>query len=482
MTRAAAWLRSLAGQFVCFMLAALILSQALAFLVSKQEHSRALDDAAKSEFFSRARTMTRLMETVPPDLRRASLQASETGNSRFWLTGSDPADPALWRQEAVRQFARPLENFIDLMRVFTGAPAEPALPDPDRVAVMNVEEGWHVPRQSLWALPQPVKYTYFEGTRGYGLVITLSDGQWLSAAYYLEDMPDAWTAASLVSPVLTALILALIGIVIAHRITRPLRGLARSAEALGRGESLPPLDENGPEEVRGTAAAFNRMQARLNRFIEDRTRMLAAIGHDLRTPLTALRLRTEFVSDPEEQRKMLEAIDEMHQMTEAAIELARGGSSEEPVREVDLMALVGSLCDDLADLGQPVSHEEGPREILRCRPNAMRRALRNLIENAVRYGGRAEVSVVRRGGLIEVVIRDSGPGIAEAMREHAFAPFSRLERSRNRDSGGAGLGLTIARSIVRQHGGDICLSDGNPGLTVTVTLPRGDGQGDPFPT
>ena len=169
-------------------------------------------------------------------------------------------------------------------------------------------------------------------------------------------------------------------------------------------------------------------------------------------------------------------------MTEAAIELARGGSSEEPVREVDLMALVGSLCDDLADLGQPVSHEEGPREILRCRPNAMRRALRNLIENAVRYGGRAEVSVVRRGGLIEVVIRDSGPGIAEAMREHAFAPFSRLERSRNRDSGGAGLGLTIARSIVRQHGGDICLSDGNPGLTVTVTLPRGDGQGDPFPT
>lgn len=466
-----AWTRSLAGQFISFMLAALLVSQGLSFLISQKEHVRALDDAAKSEFFSRARTMTLLMATVPADYRAQALQASETGNSRFWLVTEGPTDPAEWRQDAVRQFNRPLENFIDLTQVFTGVPGRHALPDAERVAKMNQGQDWRTPLQSLWALPQPVRYNYFEGTRGYGLVVELDDGTWLNAAYYVEELPDGWTVGSIISLALTALILCLIGVVIAHRITLPLRHLSLSAEALGRGESLPPLAEEGPAEVRHTAAAFNRMQDRLRRFIEDRSRMLAAIGHDLRTPLTTLRLRTEFVEDPVEQMKMLEAIEEMHQMTEAAIELARGGSSEEPLREIDLCALVGSVSDDLAVLGQPVACAECSRMPVRCRPNSLRRALRNLIENAVRYGGEARVSILSQADTVEILIEDDGPGIPDDMKEQVFAPFTRLEQSRNRASGGAGLGLSIARAVVLQHGGDIRLRDGSTGLKATIILP-----------
>jgi signal transduction histidine kinase len=157
--------------------------------------------------------------------------------------------------------------------------------------------------------------TYFDGQRGYGLQIALSDGRWLNAAFYLRDGGDWWTSTSLASVAMTALVLAFIAILIANRIARPLAQLATFAEALGRGENLAPLPEDGPREVRRTAQAFNQMQRRLRRFVEDRTTMLAAVGHDLRTPLTTLRLRVEFLSDPDMRAKMLDTIEEIDGMT-----------------------------------------------------------------------------------------------------------------------------------------------------------------------
>ena len=163
--------------------------------------------------------------------------------------------------------------------------------------------------------------------------------------------------------------------------------------------------------------------------------MLAAMGHDLRTPLTSLRLRAEFVTDPDVQQRMLATIDEMQTMTEAALAFAREEATVENTRAMNISALVESICDDLAELGQDVTFLEGEKIVYRCRPDALRRAFRNLIENAVRYGDRARVSVRKRQGGIDVIIEDDGPGIPEAAFEEVFAPFFRLEQSRNRETG-----------------------------------------------
>jgi signal transduction histidine kinase len=266
--------------------------------------------------------------------------------------------------------------------------------------------------------------------------------------------------------------LSVFGIVVARGIARPMRRLAVAAEALGRGESVVPLPEAGPDDIRNTAEAFNRMQERLQRFVEDRTRMLAAIGHDLRTPLTTLRLRAEFVADAEEREKMLATIAEVQKMTEATLAFAREEATAEGTRTVDLPALVESLCDDLAELGQDVTFQEGPKISYRCRPDALRRAVRNLVENAVRYGERARVHVARSGDGVEIVIEDDGPGIPDGAAEQVFAPFFRIENSRNPETGGVGLGLSIARTIVRHHGGDIILANQANGLRATISLPR----------
>jgi signal transduction histidine kinase len=465
------WKRSLATQLICFTLAALIISQGLTFLISWKDHSKALDTAAKSEFFSRARTMTRVMGTVPQEFRQQALLASETRNSRFWLTDQEAADAPAWRLQAVAAFSRQLENFVDFAQIFGGAPSTPQLPDAAKVAAANQDEGWRTPSQRVWALPQPVRYIYFDGSRGYGLIIRLDDGRWLNAAFYLTGTGGWWTSTSLASLTLTAFILALIGIFIASRIARPLRNLAVSAEALGRGENLPPLREDGPDEIRRTAESFNKMQGRLRRFIDDRTKMLAAIGHDLRTPLTSLRLRAEFVNDKDIQRKMLSTIDELEAMTEAAIAFARGESTKEETRAIELEALVGSICNDQADLGHPVTHVEGARMSYRCRPDGLRRAVRNLVENAVRYGGEARVNIRHTASTVDIVVEDRGPGIPEEMREKVFAPFFRLEMSRNRDTGGIGLGLSIARAVARQHGGDVSFSQSSSGMQAIISLP-----------
>jgi signal transduction histidine kinase len=184
-----------------------------------------------------------------------------------------------------------------------------------------------------------------------------------------------------------------------------------------------------------------------------------------------MRLRAEFVSDEETRQKLLTTLNEMQAMTEATLAFAREDATQEPTRTVDLSALLESLCADLADLGWDVTFSNGEKIPYRCRADALRRAVRNLIENAVRYGERARVALTRTRDGIEITVDDDGPGIPEADMERVFGPFVRLESSRNRATGGVGLGLSIARTIVRAHGGDIALANHNS-LRATVKLPR----------
>jgi len=288
---------------------------------------------------------------------------------------------------------------------------------------------------------------------------------------------DAQISQAVVSVAVTAVVLSVFGIIVARGIARPMRRLAVAAEALGRGESVAPLPEAGPDDIRNTAEAFNRMQERLQRFVEDRTRMLAAIGHDLRTPLTSLRLRAEFVADAEEREKMLATIAEVQKMTEATLAFAREEATAEGTRTVDLPALVESLCDDLAELGRDVTFQEGPKISYRCRPDALRRAVRNLVENAVRYGERARVHVARSGDGVEIVIEDDGPGIPDDAAEQVFAPFFRSSSPEARRRPGTGLGLAIIERVVTGHDGRVEVTEGSAGcgLTVTILLPLATG-------
>ena len=231
--------------------------------------------------------------------------------------------------------------------------------------------------------------------------------------------------------------------------------------------------------MRETIGAFNRMQDRQQRFIADRTRLLAAISHDLRTPITSLRIRAEFIEDAELQAKILTTLDEMQAMAEATLNFVREDATEESFVETDLGALAESVCADLADLGKDVRCAPfgGGRVVAKCRPNALRRALRNIVDNALAYAGSAEIHMesgpagIAPAG-IGIVVEDDGPGIAEDDLQRVFEPFVRLEESRNRDSGGMGLGMAIARTILRAHGGDVTVANRSQGgLRVTLQLP-----------
>jgi signal transduction histidine kinase len=466
------WDRSIATQFICLMLFALLLSQAISFLISRDERGNAVREAYKGEFLSRAEAVARLIETTSPAIENQITRANDTLNTRYWVTaGPPPADPDAWRQTAWARLTKPFSSSESA--AFMARAIKKDLHH-DKIGASAVTgTGWTSLSPDDWHSARPARFIRLDDYYGVGLAVELNRGTWLNTAFAKPAMGGFWSSSAL-SFVVTALTLSIITILAARAITRPMRRMAAAAEALGRGEATTPLPETGPEDMRHTAQAFNRMQERLKRFVADRTRMLAAIGHDLRTPITSLRLRAEFVGDADMREKMLATIDEMHKMTEATLTFAREESAAEETRSVDLSALVQSLSDDLADMGHDVTFNNGVKISYRCRADALRRAIRNLIENAVRYGERARVSLANGGDGIDILIEDDGPGIPPELVERVFTPFFRLEDSRNRETGGVGLGLSIARSIIRNHGGDIRLVNYGSGLRAIITLPAID--------
>lgn len=467
----ARWRRSLGGQVVSLMLVALIIGQSIGFALSWSSRKHALKEAAQSEFVSRTATLSKVVTGMPDDLRRDVLLASATTYTRFWTSDTDPK--AQGRDWYVGSRAYLLEPLSDIIH-YRSTPESLSL-DKDQAAFIQTKPflGWSPLKSPLWIYETPASVLPFENQIGLGIVVQLTDGTWLNAVFYKRHLSDTGLMQSLMTTLITGVALCLIGFFAAQRIARPLRILTTSAESLGRGETIPALPDSGPDDIRNLQMAFNTMQDRLHRFVDDRTRMLAAIGHDLRTPLTTLRLRVEFIQDAELRRKMTATLDEMHRMTEATLTLAKGEATTEPTRNVELSALLESLCDDLGELGFDVTYVDTGKSGFRCRPDALRRAVRNLVENAVRYAGSAAVTLKASERAVEILVEDHGPGIPEAESERVFSPFYRLEQSRNLETGGVGLGLSIARAIAKQHGGDVVLSANNPGLRAAIVLPRG---------
>jgi signal transduction histidine kinase len=303
----------------------------------------------------------------------------------------------------------------------------------------------------------------------------LTDGSWANFDVAMARQSALWSAHTVISTAIMIAAIFVLGAWATGWIARPLESFARAADRLGRDVAAEPLSEDGPREVRRVVVSFNEMQARIRRFVDDRTRMLAAISHDLRSPITRLRLRAEMLAEDEPRRRMLADLDEMEAMVSSALDFARGEAADEPSQPVDLAALLESVCDNATDMGLPAAYDWRERLVCGCRPSALKRALANVVENAARYGGRARVSAARQGCDLMVVVDDDGPGIPEAEMEAVFTPFHRLEGSRNRRTGGIGLGLTVARTIIRSHGGELRLENRSEGgLRATVTLPQGE--------
>jgi signal transduction histidine kinase len=312
----------------------------------------------------------------------------------------------------------------------------------------------------------------FGGWRGLQVAVKLNDGQWLSFATNLPRGAPWVSWQFIISMALMGLIVLAVSVWAVRRVTAPLGLLSAAADRLGRDVTAEPLAEAGTAEMQSAARAFNRMQERLRRLVESRTQMLAALSHDLRTPLTLLRLRAEEVADTDERDKMLATIGEMDAMIGSTLAFARGEVHAEPRRRVDIAALLASIVDDMADAGLPVSMTPTPPTIHDCQPGALKRALTNLLDNAVKYGKRAHAAIAVTAKAIEITIDDEGPGIPDAELPRVFQPFYRVEDSRSRDTGGSGLGLAIAQSIVQAHGGELTLVNrAVGGLRACVSLP-----------
>jgi signal transduction histidine kinase len=273
--------------------------------------------------------------------------------------------------------------------------------------------------------------------------------------------------------------LALIGalflgtLLLARGITGPLSRLVTAADALGRGLPHEPLPESGSRELKRAAHAFNSMRDRLRRYLDSRTRVLAAMSHDLRTPITRLRLRAEALSPPQLRHQFVRDLESMQMMVRGALDMLQGLESTEPVQPVNLAALLEALRDDYESLGLPIQIEGRVERPLACRPQALRRLLTNLLDNARQYAHRVAVRVEEADNEVILRISDDGPGIPEAELERVMEPYYRVEGSRDRATGGTGLGLSIARDIAQGHGGQLALRNRREGgLEATIHIPR----------
>ena len=322
--------------------------------------------------------------------------------------------------------------------------------------------------RSAMALPEHASATRF-------LVVSmrLDDGSAVDVTATPNVEPRAsFNQIALSTTVMVVGVIAVAAVLI-RQLTRSLRLLANAADQLDLNAPPSPVEETGPMEVKALSVAFNRMQQRVKRLLDERTQALAAISHDLKTPLTRIQLRSEDISDPDLAQSVMADLAEMEAMIDGTLDFLRGEVMSEAIKSLDLVPLLSTICSDLSDTGHDVDLQAARPCVIRGRRLALKRALTNLIDNAVKYGNRACVTLSGMQGSAEIRIEDQGPGIPEEEIGAVLRPFYRLEPSRNKETGGVGLGLSVAHAIISSHGGALRLENGpEKGLIVSVTLPR----------
>lgn len=463
---------SVLGRTALVLVAALLLSAASAvalFTVQRQEALTAIGGRNAAE---RVSGLVSIAEQTSPDLRQATLRNLETTRFRVgWGTASVVQDDetiglAAYVRDALEKGLEGRE-----IRISTRpAPLGGAATGLGGGGGGGRGRGGHMMAEA--DMPHPPSRSFPPALR---IAVKLHDGSWLNVLAPFEFGDSMWRPR-FVLPLLLALVLVTtVALLAVRKATRPFALFAAAAERLGVDVSAPPMKENGPHEVRQAIQAFNVMQSRITRFVQDRTQMLAAISHDLKTPITRLRLRAEFMEDDEQRNKMLSDLEEMEGMIAATLAFARDDAASEPRLRLDLAVMVQGMVEDMEDLGAPCTYSGPETLVIEARPAALKRAIGNLMDNAAKYGHCARLALSQGNGEVHLTINDDGPGIPKADFERVFAPFVRLETSRSRETGGSGLGLAIARAAIRAHGGDITLANRpEGGLRVTVSLPQGE--------
>lgn len=470
--------RTLRGRFVLIMLLGVLSAQIASYGIWSWQENRdrlvRLDSLSHHLAESLAATV-RYFSSLPYEYRHIVLdQLRDMGGTRFFVSVNDHrivlphtsggsvrnmvADnlrtglvQELGQREMHIGFSRPSD-----LRVFN-----------NEVPLAELPAHWAHRSLAITPLSTPILVVQMPLEGGNWLFVATS----LPMAESLEDV--AWLSGDqlFVSMVvlLMVIVLSLWGI---RWSTRPLSVLAKAARRLGDDLESPPLAERGPRELRDTAMAFNRMSERIRHQVEERERLFSAISHDLKTPITRLRLRAEMLDSLEQREAFVRSLDEMDQLVKGALASVKGLDLHETATAIDVDALVKGVMEELAVHEAASMHLEGHAGWLSAKPLALKRCLANLIENAIFYAQHVDIALHRDNERIVIGISDDGPGIPQAQRERVFEPFVRLEPSRSRHTGGSGLGLAIARHIVRAHGGDVHLdTSGQGGLTVRLTLP-----------
>ena len=457
------WSRTLRGRTIAMVAFGALLSHVLGLAVYFAFNASSLSTAREQQVVERLATAAKLMERLPPgnradvvaDLSQSDFRLAYGTISQVAMADSGEEDTRFVRGTLALALGVSTEDFVFADYELSGADAGRLDADPPRTILAERVAHWFRFREDLFVSLQ------------------LADGDWLNAQVRGRPLANFLNTGVIWSLVLIVLTVAFLS---ALAVARPLAGLkrfAQAAEALGMDvERARPLSEGGPLEISRTARAFNRMQDRIRTLVDDRTRMLAAMSHDFRTPLTRLRLRAEFLSDPEDRRKMLRDIADMEAMVASTLRFISDGRTEELRESVDFVSLLTEVCLEM-DLEPPQFRLQGARLVrVVCAPVAMRRAFTNLLENAKAYASAIDVKVGCHVDKVVVDIIDNGPGIPETEYENVFKPYYRIDASRNRRTGGSGLGLSIARSVINAHGGAISLHpvDGG-GLRVETCIP-----------
>lgn len=460
--RRLAWPRSLRGRMAAILIVGMLAAQAMTSSIWFDLRHREVGGMALRLVAAHLADSLSLLESAAPE--HASTLAQRLSHGRFSLTLHDGPLPPATVRPSLRADQAVLESVLaDRL----GAPVPVYLLDAQLIDDSGHDAG-------AWTL-----LTAREPGSRYRIAVALGDERWVdvqaheSQAGLVAEPLDLIADYVLRIYLLRILIVVAIALLAVRLVMRPLQRLAAAAQALGTNLHSPPLPEDGPQEVRAATQAFNLMQHQLIEGIGERTRLLAAVSHDLRSPIARMRLRTELLPPGTVQDKFRKDLDDMEAMTSAALDLLRGHDIADDRRPVDINALLDGLCQDLRETGADVTLIGHVRTPLPAFASSLRRCLQNLMENAVRYGGRADVSVDETDGRVRIIVADPGPGIPEALLERVFEPFYRVEASRNPASGGFGMGLSIARTVAQAHGATLVLRNRDAGgLDAVLELPR----------
>jgi len=470
--------RSLFSRLVLVLLAGLIVAQLISFGIHMRDRGQALAEASGVQSAQRIADIVRLLDPLTPTERARIVQVLNApplivklGSGRARTLEADEESPlAIMFGNVLRRYLG--DNHRVVVNVVELAPVAYPVHRPGH------NQGMPGFRGGEGAEPNPnvppAVRRVVRARMSFLAEVSLLDGSVVTFDSRQPALPEGWSYRLLLSLALSLIAVIVVSLIVVRSATRPLKVLADAAEELGRNLHRPPLSEAGPVEVARAAHTFNTMQSRLVGYLRERTQMLAAMSHDLKTPITRLRLRAELLDDEILRTKFAADLQEMESMVSAALDFLRGIDSSEAPQPVDIAALLDSLQADLRETGGQVEVQATPLQPYVGRPQALKRCLSNLLENAVKYGGSAEVRTVDAADALEIHVLDSGPGLPDKELERVFEPFYRVDASRNRDTGGTGLGLSIARSVALAHGGSLTLTNrAEGGLRAVLHLPRG---------